>query len=107
MTTEGIVIGHAYSILDLAVYKGEKLIQLRNPWGTMEWNGAWSDKSSKWTADAKTALKYTDSKDDGIFWMPFETYFKYYATTAINYIRPNYYYTSERKLKVKNLIVKI
>ena len=83
------------------------MIQLRNPWGTMEWNGDWSDKSNKWTADAKAALKYTDSKDDGIFWMPFETYFKYYATTAINYIRPNYYYTSERKLKVKNLIVKI
>ena len=73
----------------------------------MEWNDAWSDKSNKCTADAKPALKYTDSKDDGIFWMPFGTYFKYYATTAINYIRPNYYYTSERRLKVKNLIVKI
>ena len=32
--------------------------------------------------------------DDGIFWMPFDTYYQKYATTAINYIRPNYYYHS-------------
>lgn len=37
----------------------------------MEWNGPWSDKSKNWTADARAALKYTESKDDGIFWMPF------------------------------------
>ena len=42
----------------------------------MEWNDAWSDKSNKCTADAKPALKYTDSKDDGIFWMPFWNIFQ-------------------------------
>jgi calpain-15 len=58
VTSEGIVIGHAYSILDLAIFKGEKLIQLRNPWGSMEWTGPWSDKSPKWTPEAKKALNY-------------------------------------------------
>lgn len=103
------MIGHAYSILDLTVYKGEKLIQLRNPWGTMEWKGAWSDKSAKWTPEARAALNYGEEKDkdDGIFWMPYDTFFKYYATTAINYIRPNYYYSSESKKSMKNLVIKI
>ena len=49
VTAEGIVIGHAYSILDVTDYKGERLIQLRNPWGTMEWKGPWSDGSAQWT----------------------------------------------------------
>ena len=46
----GIVQGHAYSILDIAEIDGEKLMQLRNPWGnSKEWKGAWSDGSKEWT----------------------------------------------------------
>lgn len=55
---EGLVAGHAYSILQARevsenfdlMGKGEKfrLVCLRNPWGTFEWKGSWSDKSSKW-----------------------------------------------------------
>lgn len=59
----------------------------------MEWKGPWSDNSKEWTTQAKTALGYGDFKDDGIFWMPYSTYYQYYATTAINYIRPNYFYS--------------
>jgi hypothetical protein len=73
----------------------------------MEWKGAWSDKSAKWTAEARTALNYAEGKDDGIFWMPYDHFYKYYATTAINYIRPNYYYSSESKKSIKNLVIKI
>lgn len=39
--------------------------------------------------------------------MPFESFFLKFATTAINYIRPNYYYCSEKKAKIKNMVVKI
>lgn len=49
VTNEGLVLGHAYSILDVRQYKGQKLIQLRNPWGETEWKGDWSDQSKKWT----------------------------------------------------------
>lgn len=46
----GIVQGHAYSVLDVYEVEGNKLIQLRNPWGEeTEWLGAWSDKSKEWT----------------------------------------------------------
>ena len=109
VTQEGIVIGHAYSILDVAEYKGERLIQLRNPWGNMEWKGPWCDGSKEWTSQAKKALNYSDGAfaDDGIFWMPFTFFKQRYATTAINYIRPDYFYTSETKRNISNLVVKI
>jgi hypothetical protein len=39
VTTEGLVLGHAYSILDIQEIKGEKILQIRNPWGNTEWKG--------------------------------------------------------------------
>ena len=45
----GLVPGHAYSIIAAKEYKGIKLLNIRNPWGKFEWDGEWSDKSSKWT----------------------------------------------------------
>jgi calpain-15 len=48
----GIVPGHAYSILRAyqPKFTTEKLrlVKLRNPWGTFEWKGAWSDNSPEW-----------------------------------------------------------
>lgn len=44
----GIVPGHAYSILDCRKVFEFEMIKLRNPWGTFEWNGDWSDSSEKW-----------------------------------------------------------
>ena len=39
----GLVSGHAYSLISVGVlHNGQKLVQLRNPWGDFEWNGAWS-----------------------------------------------------------------
>ena len=70
----GIVSSHAYSILDARLVNGkEKILQLRNPWGSGEWKGAWSDKSDRWTPELKKALGWSD-KDDGVFWMPFDDY---------------------------------
>lgn len=38
--------------------------------------------------------------------MPFDTYYQKYATTAVNYICPNYYYHSETKKNITNLVVR-
>jgi len=82
----GIVQGHAYSILDVFEIDGNRLIQLRNPWGdATEWKGAWSDHSRKWTEKRKRIVynrmeaKATDlaelGKEDGVFWMTLSDFF--------------------------------
>uniref|UniRef100_A0A8C8EKX4 Calpain-1 catalytic subunit n=1 Tax=Oncorhynchus tshawytscha TaxID=74940 RepID=A0A8C8EKX4_ONCTS len=48
VTFKKLVKGHAYSLtgVDEVVYRGNKtkLVRIRNPWGEIEWTGAWSDK---------------------------------------------------------------
>jgi hypothetical protein len=72
----GMVTGHAYSLLRVAeLSSGERLLQLRNPWGHFEWKGDWSDESDKWSSATEKELGLTREeriKDDGIFWMTFE-----------------------------------
>ena len=80
---QGIIFGHAYTVLQVVEIDGNKLIQLRNPWGNTEWKGDWSDDSKKWTPKIRNALHYDDPNDDGIFWMCFKdfcnNYFSIYA----------------------------
>jgi len=53
-----------------------KLVCLRNPWGSSEWTGDWSDESEKWNKRLKNLVGFDGVKDDGTFWMDFNDYFK-------------------------------
>ena len=69
---QGIVQGHAYSILDLQDVDSNKLMKLRNPHGKngSEWRGDWSDTCPNWNARMKSKLKYEPrDHEDGIFYM--------------------------------------
>ena len=81
---KNIVLGHAYSILNVQEIKGFKLLQMRNPWGSSEWNGAWSDKSPLWQQhpDVAKALGHADV-DDGMFWIDFKNFCANYSTLYI------------------------
>ena len=46
----GLIPGHAYSIIQAKEAFGNLLLNIRNPWGTFEWQGDWGDKSNKWTS---------------------------------------------------------
>ena len=78
VVSKGLVHGHAYSLLKIEEITvngtAQKMVRLRNPWGTREWNGAWSDGSAEWEnvdEDEKARIGYED-KYDGGFWMSFE-----------------------------------
>eukprot|EP00945_MAST-04E_sp_MAST-4E-sp1_P004352 g4352.t1 len=77
----GIVPGHAYSIIKVRQIGRHRLLCLRNPWGKFEWKGDWSDHSPLWDKEIKVRLLLRPDRkndDDGIFWMSFEDFLKYF-----------------------------
>lgn len=67
---KGMVSGHAFTVLGVAEYEGEKLVKCRNPWGSEKYHGPWSDKdTAKWTDAARKALDH-ENKNDGTFYVP-------------------------------------
>ncbi len=85
----GLLENHSFSLVSAFERKvnGEnvRLIKLRNPFGMGEWNGDWSDNSSKWTAAAKKVFPEFDEKraNDGIFWIDFDNFCKYFQIVSI------------------------
>ncbi|KAK3078319.1 hypothetical protein LTS18_007808, partial [Coniosporium uncinatum] len=60
-------------------YKDEplRILKVRNPRGSQEWNGAWSDGLKEWTAQMMKELNHTFG-DDGIFWISYKDFLRYY-----------------------------
>eukprot|EP00904_Undaria_pinnatifida_P010244 jgi/Undpi1/634/HiC_scaffold_10.g04098.m1 len=75
---DGLIENHAYSIMNAVSIHGEKLVQLRNPWGKKgEWKGRWADNSSEWRSSPiiSAAVGYQNNSDnDGTFWMCWEDF---------------------------------
>uniref|UniRef100_A0A8C2Z8J9 Calpain-1 catalytic subunit n=1 Tax=Cyclopterus lumpus TaxID=8103 RepID=A0A8C2Z8J9_CYCLU len=76
VTFKKLVKGHAYSVtgVDEVVYRGNltKLVRIRNPWGEVEWTGAWSDNSREWdSVDRSVRGRLQNRSEDGEFWMSY------------------------------------
>uniref|UniRef100_A0A8C5CX68 Calpain 2, (m/II) large subunit b n=1 Tax=Gadus morhua TaxID=8049 RepID=A0A8C5CX68_GADMO len=80
VTRQKLVKGHAYSLTGAVEvgYRGrqEKLIRVRNPWGQVEWTGAWSDGS----------VPHTCSDSD---WMSFTEFMRHYSRIEICTLTPD------------------
>ena len=51
----GLVAGHAYTLIaEKQLSTGAQLLKIRNPWGSFEWDGAWSDNSRELAAAMRT-----------------------------------------------------
>lgn len=102
----GLIEGHAYSLLDVREYRGERLVHVRNPWGKTEWTGAWSDgDSAHWTPLARRALQYEDA-DDGSFWMPYSDWLRYFEVAVVNIVEEGWGVATEGvKLEARTSLV--
>ena len=51
---------------------------IRNPHGTNEWTGDWSDSDERWNDQDLRRLLNHERSDDGIFFMSWKDYLQYY-----------------------------
>ncbi|XP_053065953.1 calpain-12 isoform X1 [Acinonyx jubatus] len=92
-TEDGLVKGHAYSVT--GTYKVSlgftkvRLLRLRNPWGRVEWTGAWSDSCPRWDAlPAECRDTLLVKKEDGEFWMGLEDFVRCFNTVQVCSLSP-------------------
>jgi hypothetical protein len=84
---EGIVDGHAYTILECHAFKANDgtdidLVKMRNPWGRGEYkSGQWIDDGDGWRdyPEIREACK-PDDEDDGQFWLSKDELFEFFPT---------------------------
>ncbi|EAR83765.2 calpain family cysteine protease (macronuclear) [Tetrahymena thermophila SB210] len=99
----GLVTSHAYSLIGFKeinhhILGKVMLVRLRNPWGKKEWKGDWSDESQLWTPELREKLRVT-KKQDGIFYMSLEDFYKYFNQITICYYHDFFKYSSIKVLE--------
>uniref|UniRef100_A0A6Q2YEK2 Calpain catalytic domain-containing protein n=1 Tax=Esox lucius TaxID=8010 RepID=A0A6Q2YEK2_ESOLU len=88
MTFKKLVKGHAYSVTGVEEVSEPahptKLLRIRNPWGEVEWTGAWSDNSREWSCvDPSVRARLYNRSEDGEFWMSFNDFMREFSRLEI------------------------
>ena len=99
------------------VYRIERdirLVKLNNPFGkTEEYTGDWSNYSHKWTPELKKDCEFPEGKEDeGIFYIRYEDFLKYFDVIHIAKIEKGYHttyckVTKEQAIKCQVIRLKI
>lgn len=61
----------------------ERLLKIRDPLGFDSWEGAWSDRSDKWTPELRKKLNLEYNLEDGVFYMCLKDYLDNYNFTNV------------------------
>ena len=86
----GIDGGHAYTLIGAHLLNGDRVLELRNPWGNGEWDGKWGDEDIAWTAELKRKHHPQGAKNDGRFFMPLNQFVRHFASYDICYYKDSY-----------------
>ncbi|KAJ0063805.1 hypothetical protein NL108_006772 [Boleophthalmus pectinirostris] len=95
VTKQGLIKGHAYAITDTdKVQRGSEeilLYKLRNPWGFVEYEGPWSDKSNEWDSvdEAEKARVELKRTEDGEFWISAEDFSNFFNIVELCSVNPD------------------
>uniref|UniRef100_A0A8C2RZX7 Calpain 8 n=1 Tax=Capra hircus TaxID=9925 RepID=A0A8C2RZX7_CAPHI len=86
ITSQKLVKGHAYSVTGVEEVKlgRDGWVGLRNPWGEVEWKGAWSDDAPEWNyIDPRQKEQLGKKAEDGEFWMSFSDFLRQFSRLEI------------------------
>ncbi|XP_056156637.1 calpain-5-like [Lampris incognitus] len=93
----GLVRGHAYGITAVRKLRlGENppimngmsrllMVRMRNPWGTTDWTGPWSQGSLQWQQLSRAEREKMGLmvRDVGEFWMEFDDFCRYFTDVVV------------------------
>lgn len=95
----GLVPTHAYAVLDIRMFKGVKLFQIKNPWSHLRWKGNYSEYDVKnWTDELQIALNYNPKLacniDNGVFWIDYDSLIMFFDVFYLSWNPNLFQYTS-------------
>ncbi|KAG8871047.1 hypothetical protein FRB97_009139 [Tulasnella sp. 331] len=78
---EGLCTLHAYSVLRAREVRGKRFVLLRNPWGSAQYSGPWSDGSMEWTSEWMDVLDVMGHKfgEGGQFLMEYHHFLSFFT----------------------------
>ncbi|KAF6205766.1 hypothetical protein GE061_019939 [Apolygus lucorum] len=90
---------HAYSITDVKTVEylslrkdivRHELMRIKNPWGSVEWEGAWSKNSPQWKSipEKKRLSLGLKTDEDGEFWMSYQDFLLNFTDIYVCSVEP-------------------